>query len=196
MTVENLNDGDRCSAEKTPNKVELRVRRADFSCLEPAHCSRYRSTLTWIQVDSVDACFKRQSIVYQDELDAPVARKLVPAPTKKLNKIGTARLALTSMLHPSISVEAIVTLFQVSTPQRPPRPGHPPGLIRKEDESRAFQPEIIRTSPVITADSLLFLPVRSVHEAPSDQGRKPCTHAIGYIANTDDDGIQAVLSVQ
>lgn len=42
--------------------------------------------------------------------DSLVAKKLVPAPTKKLNIMGTARLALTCMLHANMRVEAIVTL--------------------------------------------------------------------------------------
>lgn len=71
--------------------------------------------MTWIQIDSVDGGYwvsQQQSL--SENADSPVARKLVPKPTKKLNSNGTAKLALTSILHPSMRVEAIVTLLHVS----------------------------------------------------------------------------------
>jgi len=74
--------------------------------------------------------------------DILVARKLVPAPTKKLNTTGTARSALTCILQPTMSVATIVTLavsFRVNNCKL----YHLPSLIREEHESGPFQPEIV-----------------------------------------------------
>lgn len=46
----------------------------------------------------------------QDRRNSLVARKLVPTPTKKLKTTGTAKFALTCMLHPTMRVAIIVTL--------------------------------------------------------------------------------------
>jgi hypothetical protein len=123
-----------------------------------------------------------------------VAKKLVPTPTKKLNTIGTARLALTCIVHPTIRVAAIVTLISadnhVHGNQCSPR------LIWEEHESSLFQTEFVRTGSVIASNSGLLFAIRLVHEATDDQGGYTGTDSVGNIAYTDDDVGQPIPVLQ
>jgi hypothetical protein len=71
-----------------------------------------------------------------------------------------------------------------------------PGLIREKDKSRPLESEIIWTIAMIPADAFLLLVVCFVHEPTDNQCRNARPYTIGYVADTDDDVVQAIFVLE